>query len=200
MNITDVNLDYVNYTINQGINYTLLAPWNISTDDWVDGSYILDVNAFDYVGNISSETYQFTLDSIKPTIELISPSNNSYIKNETQISFNISDINIESAIYSVNNNDNSSFGSPYNINISSWIDGTYSLEVYAIDLAGNNNLKNYTFYVDKTKPEIINTFPSNASTNISGDTPIYIEFSEAMDIESVLNSINFYPDFSNINY
>jgi hypothetical protein len=176
-NIIDVNLKEVNYSINGGSNITISEPYNISTLDWKDGNYTIQINGVDLAGNSYSSTFHFILDSTKPEITLGNPGNNSINKKGIILNFTIVDPNLSLANYSINGGSNISFSDPYDIITFDWQDGNYLIQINTIDKAGNTNSSWYTFTIDSTSPMIELISPQN-NTAIKPGTPLNIRIIE----------------------
>jgi transcription initiation factor IIF auxiliary subunit/DNA-directed RNA polymerase subunit RPC12/RpoP len=166
--VSDSNLDYVNYSINAGADSPLSVPYNIPTSGWADGDYAVQINTEDMAGNKNSSWYFFTLDSTMPTIQLISPLNNSIIFAGILLDFSVSDSNLDLVIYSINGGPDISLSDPYDISTSGWADGDYTVQINAQDAAGNSNSSWYFFTVDATSPTITLNSPGNNSIISSG--------------------------------
>ncbi|MEE9152425.1 MAG: NosD domain-containing protein, partial [Thermoplasmata archaeon] len=107
-------------------------------------------------------------DTLPPSILLISPANNSIIRPTTKIDFLISDFNIDSVEYTINSGTEKFLAPPYDIPTTTWADGTYTIEIYAKDSAGNENMKWFVFTIDAIKPAIVLNSPANSSLVASG--------------------------------
>jgi len=183
-NITDDNLWKAGYSINGGDFQLFSSDYNISTAGWSDGTYTITVYAKDWGMNENTETFRFTIDSILPTISLISPDNNSLIQPGTNLDFEINDVHLNITTYTVNNGSPQILSPPYNINTMGWKDGTYNITVWADDLAGNEISKTFRFMIDGTPPDISITNVTNGSyhnTNVTifvGISDVHLNVSE----------------------
>jgi parallel beta-helix repeat protein len=166
--VTDLNLGQVNYSINGGSNINLSEPFNISTSGWPSGHYTVQINAVDMAGNSNSSWFFFTIDSIKPLIQLNSPGNNSVISSGIFLNFSITDQHPGQVNYSINGGSNISLPDPFDIPTSGWPDGDYTVQINAVDMAGNSNSSWYLFTIDNTPPTIILSAPGNNSIIPSG--------------------------------
>ena len=177
-NITDDNLWKAGYSINGGDFQLFSSDYNISTAGWSDGTYTITVYAKDWGMNENTETFRFTIDSILPTISLISPDNNSLIQPGTNLDFEINDVHLNITTYTVNNGSPQILSPPYNINTTGWKDGTYNITVWADDLAGNEISKTFRFIIDGTPPTINIVGVMNGNYYNTNVTPI-ISISDA---------------------
>jgi parallel beta-helix repeat protein len=189
--INEINLDHVNYSINNGINQTFTFPYNIDSFTWPDGDNSVHIYAIDKAGNSATKKYKFTIDSTKPSIELLSPTNNSIITQGTQIRFDIIELNIEEVSYSLNNDSFRSFDYFYTILTSNWQDGNHKVRIFVKDKANNIAIKSFNFNIDSSPPNILLISPSNNS--ITSQAQIMDFKIEEPHIASVFYSINGNP-------
>ncbi|MFX0205588.1 MAG: NosD domain-containing protein, partial [Candidatus Hodarchaeota archaeon] len=166
--IIDLHLVHANYSVNRGPNITFTEPFNISTTVWTDGNYTLRINAIDQVGNSNSSWNFFTVDNIKPTIQLINPLNNSIIAEGTILDFYINDTSLDKINYSINGSADISLSEPFDISTTGWADGDYLIQINALDKAGNSNSSWFSFTIDSTPPTILLYSPGNNSVIPSG--------------------------------
>ncbi|MDP3026070.1 MAG: hypothetical protein Q8N63_00030, partial [Nanoarchaeota archaeon] len=165
-NSSDVNLD-VNYTRNDAnlqscwysndtyaVNTTLAGCINITTVIWAEGQHNVTVWANDSAGNKNSSFVRFTIDTIIPTITIISPLNTTY--NISSINFNVSSsdtlsyclvtLNDWATNYTMTLN---SLLRGANYTNSSIADGSYTAKFWCNDTANNiNNTNQITFSVE----------------------------------------------------
>jgi DNA-directed RNA polymerase subunit RPC12/RpoP len=179
------NLDQANYSVNGGLNISFSAPYNISTLGWINGDYTIQINALDLAGNSNSSWYFFTVDSSRPSIVLNNPENNSVIPNSTILDFSIIESHLTQINYSINGGIDTPLTDPFNISISGLPDGDYTVQINAVDLAGNSNSSWYFFTIDSTLPTIILEAPENNSIVQNG---IILNFSI---VDSHLMQVNY---------
>jgi parallel beta-helix repeat protein len=189
--VTDDNLANVNYSINSGATSDFPFPFDI-TAVWAEGPYTILIQARDVAGNANTSLFTIIIDSLPPVITLLSPHNNSFVPSGTAIEFDISDVNLDHAEYSVNGGPYSSLPASHAINTTGWVDGVYTIDVRADDPPGNTESASYRFWVDSTPPAIVRItaaepyFPFN-------DTIIVILFSEVMNRTSVEEALSVTP-------
>ncbi len=182
-----LNASTVNYSVNGTGPQPFAIPYEINTTTWPDGSYIIEVNATDTLGNANSSIFSIIIDSIPPSISLISPVNNSIITAGSILNFEIVDDNFDSATYARNMDPPEILIPPFDIDTLLWEDGIYEIYIYAFDQAGNSNSGFYNFTV-ATPPKIILNSPANNST-IKGGTIINLTILDT-NIDIVNYSIN----------
>jgi parallel beta-helix repeat protein len=168
LTINDENFDTANFSLDSGIDQTLTSPFNITTDTWSEGNHSIMVNAKDLAGNTVYKIYNFTIDTISPVINLVSPTNNSLIKPGTFLKFDIIDNNTNTVNYTIDGGSYVTFPEPYNLSTIGWDDGTHSIEIQVTDLAGHSVYGYYSFEIDGTVPEIMLNTPSNNSVIMAG--------------------------------
>jgi subtilisin family serine protease len=120
-------------------------------------------------------TITFTLKSIAvvhapPHITLVSPANNSLIDAGRTIDLLITDDGSFSAVYSVDGGTSVAFGSPWDVNTASWVDGSHTLRVSATDNELLASTASFTFTVDRTAPQVAILSPSDGSQVPIGST------------------------------
>ncbi|MGY5860171.1 MAG: hypothetical protein RTU63_12445, partial [Candidatus Thorarchaeota archaeon] len=167
--ITDITLDRTLYYWDSAPtnNSWITAPYT-TTIPLGDGSHTLHVYASDLVGRWSHEIYVFTLDTVAPIINLVSPTNNSIQESSVDVTIAFTDTTLDSTLYYWDSApSNSSWAmAPYTTTIPSG-DGTHTLHVYANDLIGRWSHEFYVFTVDTTAPIITLVSPTNNSLHES---------------------------------
>ena len=117
-------------------------------------------------------------DSTAPSISLISPENNSFIRPGDIISFSISDSNLSSVLCSVDGEGYRDFHYPFEIGTQEWGEGDHRVDIYAEDSAGNNRTSFFIFHIDLTPPHISLLFPANNSA-IESTAEIHLSIEDA---------------------
>ena len=185
---TEINRQVAWITFNS-INYT---PSCIGTQPYycnmsfsvADGPHTYTAYINDTVGNQNNtETRMFTVDTLSPlTIQFVSPtethadyvSRNYLLVNVTATDTNLANITIFLHNSStVNINQTTTATSPNYINFSSLVDGVYTFNATATDLANNKNSTTFrTVTIDTTKPLI--TYASNSESDGNNVSRSYI--------------------------
>ena len=140
IDVTDTNLNLTIITLN-GVSFVS------GTTITEDGSYTLYVYADDTAGNNAEKTVTFTIGKTLPNINITGVENGEYYNTDVTPIVNVTDDDLNYTIITLNNE---SFVSGTTITE----EGTYTLYVYAEDLAGNNASVTLIFTVDKTLPVI----------------------------------------------
>lgn len=107
----------------------------------------------------SSMRFIFGSDTAAPLIQLLSPSNSSKFLIGTTIDLNVTDLSLDSVLYSKNGAANQTLSDPFDINTSSWSIGSVNLTLWANDTSANSNSSTFSFTA-----EYLELFPTNVST------------------------------------
>ncbi|UCE37216.1 MAG: right-handed parallel beta-helix repeat-containing protein [Thermoplasmata archaeon] len=131
----------------------------LGSDGIGDEAYVIDSD--------SQDNYPLTApwvpDYFPPTIELVSPFNNSVIKPGTLINLSILDPNLYKVAYSKNSGPEQTLAPPHDIDTTEWTDANYILEIYALDTHGNAITQWFNITIDSTPPSITLNSPHNNS-------------------------------------
>jgi parallel beta-helix repeat protein len=187
-NVSDPNLDTVNYSLEGQPPVDLDFPFDILTSDWMDGLHTVLIKAKDTEGNSEEGHFSFEIDSIRPKIHLNSPLNNSLIPAGEYLNFSIIDTHLDHANYSIDGDPDIPFSLPFNISTSGLSDKNYTYQINAIDQAGNMNSSWFVFRIDTQKPIVILVSPANNS--ILGDHEFLNFHVSDSNLEEVTYSIN----------
>ncbi|MHA2363347.1 MAG: SBBP repeat-containing protein [Candidatus Hodarchaeales archaeon] len=154
LNITDDNsiteiLYNWDFTTNQTFSYPFETFLPIN-----DGNHILYIHTRDIADNWESKSFQFKTDDTSPLIELLIPNNGSIHFSEYVIELSITDLNnFQEIMYNWDENANTTFNQQFLTQLPS-IEGQHTLNVFAIDIAGNLNVSMFIFETDDTLPEV----------------------------------------------
>jgi hypothetical protein len=110
-------------------------------------------------------TFDLIFDRITPEINLISPGNNTRHPSGTEIYIEILDPHITHVKYNWDDQSNVTLVEPYNVTLPSG-NGFHKLNVYALDLSGNENNTNFLFITDDP-PNIWILTPTNETLTTS---------------------------------
>lgn len=181
------------YYLNIGNIFNIFPPYDIDISSKSDGDYVVTVNVTDFAGNYNQSWYNITIDSTDPIISLLTLSDNSTIKAGTEIDVEIVEPNLGYANYSIDGGEFQNLTPSFKINTTGWPEGIHIIEVFAIDLIGNNESVVFVFNVDNSPPEVIYTSPKGDEEEVELNTSIIFKFSEVMDKDSVENAISISP-------
>jgi len=147
---------------------TVLYQWDDSEFQFWDSPYTtefpsgngihnLTVFANDTFGCNTSEMFQFVTDDdhdyVPPSIMLIRPSNDTIHTSGTLIEFNITDVNLDTVLYSWDNELPILWNPPYNTTLPIG-NGIHSLQVFANDTYNNSLMTMVQFTTRDIDPEI----------------------------------------------
>jgi hypothetical protein len=152
---------HLNQTFTSVLNETLQSTVNVIPD----GEYIWSVWCNDSYGNPNwhPDNHTFIVDTIVPSVSIISPENISY-NNETQlINISADEINLDS-IWFFNETGNETYNESV---LRTFTEGSHTIYAYANDSAGNVNQTSVTFFIDSIFPDISIDYPANQSYNIN---------------------------------
>ncbi len=142
---------------------------NITSVTWAEGKHNVTIWVNDSAGNQNSSSIYFTIDTIKPWINITFPSNNTNTTNsQIDVNYTVSDSVFVSSCWYSNTSGvvNYSLTCGTNITGRTWIEGINNVTIWVNDSAGNQNSSSVYFTIDATSPWISITFPSN-NTNTS---------------------------------
>lgn len=144
--------------------------WN--TTQHPDGAYIIELVAYDKVGNEKRTSINVTVDNMAPIINITNPVKGSFVKQQVTVDANIIEANPDNLEVRIDGTAVSGI-LPYQWNTLSYPDGSYTIAVYANDTAGNEALESEAVTVDNTLPQVNITYPADGSylkevVNITG--------------------------------
>jgi hypothetical protein len=208
-----LNVDGIDYYLSSILTYnnaTGLLNFTPSSD-FSEGAYIpVFLNAKDYADN-SLDTYNFgfTIDTIIPTITILSPISKTYTTTNIWINFTCSDINWDATWYRIYNTTDSAWWTSNNItwtnNILLQFDDqkTYRIYAWVNDSAGNTQNTNVSvqFSIDIPAPAITIISPQNQSYGLTNINIIVDNSSSTTAIDHIwfrysINSAPFSDNYS----
>jgi len=158
---------WIGYSLDGQANVTIAG--NITLSGLSEGSHNLVVYANDMANNKgSSNVIYFTIDTVPPNIQILSPENKTYTTDSISISFIVGE-QTSWIGYSLDGQVNVSITG--NTILTSLFDGVHYVVVYANDTAGNMGASTMVYFtIDTTLPTISILSPESKSydtTNIS---------------------------------
>ena len=146
---------WTGYSLDGQMNMTISG--NTTIFGLSDGSHMITVNANDTAGNMgSSDTVYFTIDTVSPNIEILSPENRTYATNSVSLNFTLDELTSWVG-YSLDAEKNVTITG--NVTISELSNGLHSLIVYANDTAGNTGASEIIHFTIET-PQPVEPFPT----------------------------------------
>ncbi len=198
LNITEANtLTSILYRWGEDSEHSgiLTAPYEIFVPILPEGDIELSINAWDEAKNFKREEFTFTIDSVAPSITLLSPKEGRGIENGALIDLLIEDGNtIDIVIYNWNGGSNITLESPYDITFNEQGSNDELLYIFASDKAGNSISAFFNFTVDESAPSIRLLAPDKPFVYQSG-TLVEISITDPL-----LESAWFHWDTEAVNY
>ena len=169
------------------LTYILETPLT-SRDGSQDGHYVLNVQATDTLGNTETYRYQFVYDTQLPTLVSTVPAANTTVSELSQVEIKLDEATsgidfIQSTFQLTHNVDGNQTDVPVNITsngtdaatltlaepiaLDGSDDGTYTIEISPMDLAGNVGVtvRREFYLVSQSRPEIRLTMPEATTVN-----------------------------------
>jgi len=176
-----LNTSYVDVQWAGGDNQTWIDHYEIRLDNnvsWADegnntaetfiglsdGNHSIEVKAVDSAGNENFDSVNFTIDTVAPTLTIISPANNSYLPSlDITVYWNSSSTDV--ANYSVKLDSGTWFdvGMAENHTFYGLSEGQHMAYITAYDHAGNTNTSMVAFTVDTVDPFVVLDSPVDGS-------------------------------------
>jgi len=149
------SISWTGYSLDGQMNVTMSG--NTTIFGLSDGSHIITVHANDTAGNMgSSDTVYFTIDTVSPDIEILSPENKTYATNSVSLNFTLDELTPWIG-YSLDAEKNVTITG--NTTVSGLSNGLHSLIVYANDTAGNTGASEMIhFTIEAQQP--VEPFPT----------------------------------------
>lgn len=171
LNITDVNLNFSNYSIDGQAPVAFAPPFDIDTTGWIDGMYNITVNAIDNASNSALSYLTFTIDNESPITNLsignpvyYESENSTWVNLSTQFTLNSSDGNGSGVNHTwirawqngwTNWTEyNGSFDMTiFDNELGELPSGRYYLEYFSTDILGRNeSVNNQSLFIDFSPP------------------------------------------------
>ena len=183
--VSDIHLGNCTYSNDSMTSNTTLSNCaNITTITWSEGVHNVMMWVNDTWKNNNQSFVHFTIDTIKPTIRIISPSNNTNTSNpQLNINYSASDLSLFSCAYSNDSfTSNITLNNCANITTVTWSEGSHTVIIYANDSAGNSNMSSVMFSVNSISPSITLSSPLNNSGDGDANVTFFYNASDASTI------------------
>lgn len=153
-------------------------------EDLDDGDHEVEVKAVDGAGNENITSVEFTVDTTAPELTITKPSHGSYQPADVTVRWNGDDDTSGIDYYEVRMDGGQWIyvGTNESYEFTSISEGTHTVEVRAVDLAGNEIVESRDFEVDATPPTATG---SPTGTDVDVDTTVTVTFSEEMKESTV---------------
>lgn len=138
-----------------GVWHDLGALRSISTSGWTEGAHDILINATDSLNGFDEIAFTITIDDSPPQIVLLSPANGSFVSSTDVVRISVLDDNFASVNWTIWGVKWRSTNPELYISLaSSPGDGYFSMQMVALDLAGNQFQDSYTFAMDSYAPSV----------------------------------------------
>ena len=135
--------------------YEIGTATQIPTAGWVEGAHAILINSTNDLGGFDQISATLIMDDTAPSILLTSPANNSFVDRNSRLNLHITEEHLQVADWELWSNVYSTASSDISVVLSSSPrDGYFSLNVTAIDLAGNAARASYEFAMDNSPPSV----------------------------------------------
>ena len=135
---------WMGYSLDNRLNVTVSGTGEVSLPNLGQGAHSITMFANDSSGNMgASNTVYFSIDSLAPTIEIMTPQNQTYGSPDIQLSFKVNE-NVTSLAYSLDGQEKVNLAG--NQTLPALTNGSHRLTVYATDETGNSAAE--TVYFD----------------------------------------------------
>jgi hypothetical protein len=139
-------ISWMGYSLNADANVTTVG--NTTLAELPEGSYNIVVYANDSSGNsCSSNTLYFTIDTVPPSISILSPQNKTYTENDILLSLTVNETTSEIKYSLDGKKEVTIIG---NTTLAGLSEGSHLLVVHATDAAGNTGTSRISFSITKT--------------------------------------------------
>lgn len=129
----------------------------------------------------------YTMDDDPPIIELVSPTNGSWIRPGVPIVIKVEERNLDYLVATTYFGSETFRTDTIMIPTKEWVDGPVTLSISARDDSGNLWEGNFSFFIDGTPPNLVELSPANGSY-LSNISMVIVTFSDAIGIEIWFNS------------
>jgi len=133
------------------------------------------VTVTDAVGNVATITRNVAVDNTAPTASFTSPSGNAWVHGMTAVSFTAADANLDKVTLTYGGTTVVVTGqTSHSLDTKALADGSQTLTLTAVDLAGNTKEAAVTFNVDNTPPTAVLTGPQGGAFLKGGATASFV--------------------------
>ncbi|CAG0987352.1 hypothetical protein METP2_02352 [Methanosarcinales archaeon] len=154
--LKSVTLFINNRPVSDTVNHTF------DTLNYSDGNYTISAQGIDLANNTGYGNISVIVDNTPPAVNITSPSNGSFVKQQIEVNANITETNPDITDVRIDSV-NVSGTLPYLLNTLSYADGQHAIGVYLRDRAGNEASGIVDITIDNTRPEVNIISPVNAS-------------------------------------
>jgi len=173
---------WIGYSLDDQMNVTVSG--NTTLLGLSDGPHTVIVYANDTVGNMGlSNMVYFTVDTVPPNIEVMSPENKTYATSSVSLDFTI-DKAVSWIGYSLDDQTNVTITG--NTTLTDLLDGSHYVIVYANDTLGNMGVSNVAYFtVDITAPNIAVVSQIPPKNNVLPEDEVRVNATVTDDLSGV---------------
>jgi len=171
---SDEETSWIGYSLDGQANKTITGDTTLP--GLSDGTHSLVVYASDMFGNTgSSDTVYFTVDTVLPNIEVLSPENKTYAVTDVPLSLTVSEATFWIG-YSLDGQMNVTVGD--NTTLVGLSDGVHTITVYANDTAGNVGRSVSVYFTTNALPPNIELFSPENKTYTTNSVSLRFSVNE----------------------
>ena len=154
--------------------YEFLAPWDISTSDWSDGTHTVNVYVTDDESMVTQAAYEFEVDGSPPEIDIVRPVDGAKVPIGFEMQVDVSDDHLSSVTYARDDGASVELMAPFSIDTTSWELGMHSVQFIALDSLGHSSSASIQFEITNSTITAVVVNPAFGAVIRSG-TPIDID-------------------------
>jgi hypothetical protein len=169
--VSDQNLASIEATLDG-------APYDPGTPVTAEGTHTIEVVATDLAGNVTRIERTFTLDYTPPAVAVDGVANGAFLRDGASPTFSAEDLHLAAAVATLD-------GAPFTSGEAVVAEGTHTLRVSGVDLAGNATQVERTFVIDRTPPALVVTGVADGQFSNSATLPNVASFDLHPDLTEV---------------
>ena len=165
-------------------NGTLNSSFRIS--NFEEGEYNITYKAEDVAGNTENITQNITVDTVKPSLSIYSPSEDQITEGEVEVNASFSDegSGVIESNYSLKNSSGTLAEEELNgtVQTGNYRDGKYNIEFDVTDRAGNNITRERQFEIDNGGPTLVSSTVSDGD-NLSETVNLNVTLFDSQGVD-----------------
>lgn len=146
----------------------IYSPWQVTTASWSDGYHVLLIVAQDDQGGVSQASFQFGVDALSPSVQIVYPTQGSRVPAGSTIVADVHDTFLSEVTYKVDSGAPKTMSPPYSVDMTGWAAGSHAVTVAAKDLGGHSVTKTVSFEIADSTVVVRLDSPTNGSVVRSG--------------------------------
>jgi len=129
---------------------------------------VLDIVAVDTEGATSEASFRYGVDAFAPTVTFVYPINGSNIPAKSVVNAEVSDTYLSGVWYSADGSPLVALEKPYDIDVSSWTEGSHTVVIQATDQVGHSSSQSVSFVIVRGSVAVGIASPADWSVIRSG--------------------------------